>query len=119
MFMWIFLVSSLAGFGCLNVLTRRVWNSSCRRQMCAGWFSTRMVCYLESRGRVALFTHLVTRRPVRPFLRGIVIPADRFGARKGVTLVTQPIASFIVTPVSIFHWNTWDQLLAAPGNFQA
>src|SRR4029077_6917027 len=116
---WIFSVSSLAGFGCLNALTGRVWNPFCEKQTFAGSFSTRTACCLESRVRAARFMHLVTRRLGRPLLRAIVIQADRFGAQREVILVTPLTGSFIATPDSTFHWNIWDRLLTAPGNSPA
>src|SRR5437762_1597264 len=116
MFIWIFSVPSLSAFGCLNALTVRVWNPSCKRQIFAGSFSTHTACCLESLVHAARFMHLVTRRPGRRHLRAIVIQADRSGAHREVILVTLRTGSFIATPDSIFHWNIWDQLLTAPGS---
>src|SRR5947207_13345972 len=103
MSMWIFSVSSPPAFGCLNALTIRIWNLSCKKQIFAGSFSTRMACCLESRVRVDRFMHLVTRRLGRRHLRAIVIQADRFGAHREVILVTLRSGSFIATPDSTFH----------------
>src|SRR4029077_9438909 len=113
MFMWIFSVSNLVDFGCLNALAVLVWNPSCKRQIFAGSFSTRTACCLESRVRVARFTHLVTRRPGRRRLHAIVIQAARFGAHREVILVTARTGSFIAMPDSTFQWNTWEQLATA------
>src|SRR5436309_16067934 len=108
MFTWIFSVSSLAGFGCLNALTVQVWNPSCGRQIFVGSFSTHTACYLESRVRVARFMHLVTRRPGWRHLRAIVIQADRFVADREVILVTPRTGSFIETADLTFQWNIRD-----------
>src|SRR4030095_1285148 len=114
-----FLLPSPPGFGCLNALTRRVWSLFCEKQTCAGSFSTRTACCLESRVHVARFMHLVIRRPGRPRLHAIAIPAGRFGAHREVILATLLTGNFIATRASIFPWNTWDQSATAPENSQA
>src|SRR5882724_9557448 len=50
-----------------------------------------------------------TPQPGRPLLRAIAIQASRFGAHREVTPAILLTGSFIATPGSIFHWNTWDQ----------
>src|SRR5882724_3700814 len=115
MFMPIFSVPALPGFGCPNALTGRVWNLFCKMRTFAGSFSTRTAYYLEHRGRAARFMHLAIRRPGRRLLRATAMRAGRFGVHREVTLATLLTVNFIATPDSIFHWNTWGQLARAPG----
>src|SRR5215470_5672784 len=119
MFMPIFSVLRPSGFGCPNALTGRGWNLFCKRQIFAGLFSMRTGYYLERPGRAARFMHLVICRPGRPLLRVTAIQAGRFGAHREVIQATLLTVNFIATPDSTFHWNTWDQLAAASGNFPA
>jgi hypothetical protein len=116
MFILIFSVSSLPDFGCLNALTRQVWNRPCKKRKFAGSLSTHTACCLESRGRVAQFMLLVILPQGQPRLRAIAIQAGAFGVHTEVIRATLPTGNFIATPDSIFQWNTWARLGAAPGN---
>src|SRR5215470_9464902 len=109
---------NLLAFGCLNALSRPVWNLFYKKQMFAGSFSILTASCLEARAHGARFMHLVIRQSGRPRLRATAIPAGRSGARTEAILVTLRTGSFIVTSDSIFQENIWGQLAATSGNFQ-
>src|SRR6266513_637828 len=110
MYMSIFSAWNHAAFGCRSAVTRPVWKSSYRRQMFAGLFWTRMVCYLDNRARAARFMRPVTRRQGPPLLRAIGTRAGKSGARTKAILAIPHTVSFTGTLVSMFRWNIWDRL---------